>query len=281
MNTKYIHTIVSLALMEDLGAGDITTNALVPKNHKSSADIVVKSDGIICGLEFARQSFLRLNPNTRFQALVRDGQKAKAGTVIVRVHGSTRTLLTGERVALNFLSYLSAIATKTRAFVDAVKGYKTIILDTRKTTPMLRELERYGMRCGGGVNHRFNLAEMAMIKDNHRAFAAGKMGMVQMVDAIKAKSKGLVELEVDNLKQLHEALHTKADIILLDNMTPAQTKKAVTLRNKAKSKVLLEASGGIDLKNVRQYAAAGVERISVGGLTHSRQALDISLEFHS
>jgi len=279
MDTQYIRTVVSLALLEDIGRGDITTDALVPKDHTSVADIVVKSDGIICGLDFARQAFTRLDPKVRLRVLVREGQKAKAGTVIARVQGKTRTLLTAERVALNFLSYLSAIATKTRAFVDAVKGYKAIILDTRKTTPLLRELERYAMRCGGGVNHRFGLSSMPMIKDNHRAFAAGRMDLAQMVESVKKKHRGTVELEVDDLKQFKEALDTKADIILLDNMTPAQTKKAVRMRDRARSKVLLEASGGITLGNVRKYAAAGVERISVGGLTHSRQALNVSLEF--
>lgn len=279
MNKLYVKKIVSLALLEDLGSGDITTNALVPKDHRSSANIIVKSDGIICGLDFAKEAFTHLDPKVRFQVLVKEGQRCKAKAMIACVHGSTRALLTGERVALNFLSYLSAIATKTHGFVEATKGTKAQILDTRKTTPLLRELERYAMRCGGGVNHRFNLSVMAMIKDNHRAFALGRMDMAQAVKVIKQKTKKLVELEVDTLDQFKLALDAKADIILLDNMTPKQIAQAVRMRDKLGIKIKLEASGGIDLNNVRQYAKAGVDRISVGGLTHSRKALDISLEF--
>lgn len=278
MDNRYIKKIVSLALAEDIGIKDITTNALVPKAHQSSAQIIVKSNGIICGLAFARETFVQLSSKIHFEHFVKDGQKAKSGKIIARIHGPTRALLTGERVALNFLSYFSAIATKTHAFVDAVKPHKAIILDTRKTTPLLRPLERYAMRCGGGVNHRLNLSDMAMIKDNHRAFVSGRMNLIQAVETVRKKTKKLVELEVDTLNELKEALKTTADIILLDNMSTLQIHQAVKMRDRAGSGILLEASGGIDLKNVHRYAATGVERISVGGLTHSRQSLDISLE---
>jgi nicotinate-nucleotide pyrophosphorylase (carboxylating) len=278
MNASYFETIIALSLAEDIGRGDITTNSLVPKNHKSNAVIIAKSAGVICGLDIARLTFQALDKNLKFKALVKDGQKIKANTVIAKVSGKTRALLTGERVALNFLSYCSGISTKTREFVDAVKGYKTVILDTRKTTPLLRALERYAVTMGEGANHRFDLSSMAMIKDNHREFASGKMGLKEAVEAVR-KNKKPVELEVDTLDELEEGLKTKAHVILLDNMTPIQTKRAVLMRNKLKSNVLLESSGGINLKNVRQYAATGVDRISIGALTHSRQALDISLEF--
>ena len=190
----------------------------------------------------------------------------------------TRTLLTAERVAINFLSLLSGISTQTRIFVDAIKPYRTPIYDTRKTTPLLRKLERYAVRCGGGVNHRFNLSEMAMIKDNHREVSAS-MSFSEMVAQVKQATKKKVELEVDNLAQFRQALKSKADYILLDNMTPLQTRQAVQWRNQEKSKILLEASGGININNVKQYAATGVDRISVGSLTHSPKALDISLVF--
>ncbi len=280
MDPKYIHTIVSLALAEDVGSGDVTTNALVPAKHKSSACIIAKSAGIVCGLEFAAQAFRQLDPQVRFKALVKDGSKVKASTVVARITGQTRTLLTGERVALNFLSHLSGVATQTRAFADAVKPFKTAVMDTRKTTVLLRQMERYAVRCGGGVNHRFNLEDMVMIKDNHRAFAPGQLNLKDLVETFKPKKPVKVELEVDTISQLKEALNSGADVILLDNMIPVQVRQAVRLRNQAKSKALLEASGGITLRNVRAYAAAGVERISVGSLTHSHQALDMSLEFN-
>ena len=281
MNKDYIRKIVFLALQEDVGKGDVTTNALVLPYQRSKARLVSKSSGILCGNDFARQAFAQLDPQVRFQCLVRDGKNVKPGMVIAQVQGLARALLTGERVAINFLSYLSSIATKTHAFVKEVKPYKSIIMDTRKTTPLLRELERYAVCCGGGVNHRFNLNAMAMVKDNHRFFCSKQRNISQMVAQVKRQNKKPVELEVDTLEQFQEALASKADIILLDNMTPSQTRRAVALRDQSGSKTLLEASGGIDINNVRRYAASGVERISVGRLTHSREALDISLEFYN
>ncbi len=198
--------------------------------------------------------------------------------MIAEISGSARALLSGERVAINLLSFLSGIATQTRRYVDQVKPYKVDIMDTRKTTPLLRQMERYAVRCGGGVNHRFNLNYMVMIKDNHLIFCRGR-STIEMINAFKKKFNIQLEVEVDNLSQLKEMLTSKADIILLDNMTPQQIRQAVRLRNKAKSRILLEASGGITLKNIRKYAATGVERISVGALTHTRQVLDISMEF--
>jgi nicotinate-nucleotide pyrophosphorylase (carboxylating) len=278
MKSEYIRTIVQLALAEDIGKGDITTDNLVPVNSRSKARLIAKASGIICGINIAREVFKTLNSKIIFNALISDGQSVNRGDVIAEISGPTRGLLSGERVAINLVSLLSGIATQTRRFVDKIKPYKAAIMDTRKTTPMLRQLERYAVRTAGGVNHRFNLSDMAMIKDNHR-IACGARGMSEVVNALKRKTKTRIEVEVDDLDQLNEILNTKADIILLDNMTPRQIAKAVGLRNKAKSSILLEASGGITLKNVKRYAATGVDRISIGALTHSRQALDISLEF--
>lgn len=278
MKPEYVKTIVQLALAEDLGEGDITTDNLVSLRSRSKACLIAKADGVICGVDLAREVFKTLNPTVIFRALVKDGKKVSRGDAIAEISGPTRVLLSGERVALNLLSSLSGIATQTRTFVDKIKPYKASIMDTRKTTPLLRQLERYAVRMGGGVNHRFNLNDMAMIKDNHRA-ACGARDMNEVINTLKKKIKAKIEVEVDDLDQLKEILHSKADIILLDNMTPQQIAQAVILRNKAKSRILLEASGGITLKNVKRYAATGVDRISVGALTHSRGALDISMEF--
>jgi nicotinate-nucleotide pyrophosphorylase (carboxylating) len=278
MKPEYVRTIIQLALAEDIGAGDITTDNLVASNSRSKARLIAKANGVLCGVDLARQVFKTLNSKVIFRALKNDGQAVRQGDIIAEISGSTRALLSGERVALNLLSFLSGIATQTRLFVDKIKPYKAKIMDTRKTTPLLRQLERYAVRTAGGVNHRFNLNDMAMIKDNHRV-ACGAGGMNAVIHRLKKKIKAKIEVEVDDLDQLKEILHSKADIILLDNMTPKQTAQAVRLRNQAKSRILLEASGGITLKNVRQYAASGVDRISIGALTHSRQALNISMEF--
>ena len=278
MKPAYVHTIVQLALAEDVGQGDITTENLIPLRSRSRARLVAKADGVICGINLACEVFKTLNSKVVFRALMKDGKRIRKGDIIAEISGPTRTLLTGERVAVNMLSFLSGIATKTRLFIEKIKPYKTAIMDTRKTTPLLRQLERYAVRCAGGVNHRYNLGDMAMIKDNHRVVCSGR-GMNEVVKDLKNKIKTKIEVEVDSLAQLKEILNSKADIILLDNMSPRQIAQAVRLRNKFKSPVLLEASGGITLKNVKQYAAAGVDRISVGALTHSHWALDISMEF--
>ncbi len=280
MRPQDVRHIVRLALAEDLGQGDITTNGLIPNTFKAKARLIAKADGIVCGMILTQQTFKTLSPRLQFKALVKDGQRVKKGQVLAQIEGPGRALLSGERVAINFLSFLSGIATKTRSFVDAVKPYKSIILDTRKTTPLLRVLKRYAVRCGGGVNHRYNLNDMAMIKDNHRVACFKKHSLIEAVDRLKSTTKKRIELEVDTWEQFQEALQSKADIILLDNMTPKQIKRAVMERNRIKSKILLEASGGINLGDVKKYAATEVDRISIGELTHSVQALDISLDFN-
>ncbi len=270
--------IIISALAEDIGQGDITTALLVSRTATSRARLILKEKGVVCGLDLARRVFKHLDPNIRFRALLRDGDIGRKNLIIAELSGKTRALLSGERVAINLLSLMSGIATQTRRYVARIKPYKAKIMDTRKTTPLLRSIERYAVRCGGGVNHRFNLNAMVLIKDNHRAVLK-RRDMSVAVEELKKQTKTKVEVEVDSLAQFKEILPSKADIILLDNMTPRQTAAAVRLRDQARSRVLLEASGGITLKNVRRFAASGVERISVGALTHSRHALDISLEF--
>ena len=278
MKPAYIKTIVHLALAEDIGQGDITTDFLVSSRAQAKARLIARGDGIICGIDLTREVFRNLSAKIHFRTLIQDGQQVRRDDIIAEISGSARALLTGERVAINLLSFLSGVATQTRRYVDAVKPYKVDIMDTRKTTPLLRQMERYAVRCGGGVNHRFNLNYMAMIKDNH-LISCREQSMIDVIDAFKKKHKTTLEVEVDTLNQLKEMLLSKADIILLDNMTPQQIVQAVKLRNKAKNRILLEASGGISLKNIKKYAATGVERISVGALTHPPQGVDISLEF--
>jgi nicotinate-nucleotide pyrophosphorylase (carboxylating) len=269
--------VIRQALLEDAAFRDITTNTFVPKDHRSSAVIFSKNEAVVSGIEIAKRVFMMLDRNIAVRVLVKDGQKIRKGQKVLIVKGRTRALLSGERTALNFLSYLSAIATKTNAFVTKVKPFKAQILDTRKTTPTLRFLERYAVRCGGGFNHRDDLAVMMMVKDNHRA-VLGSGSLSGSVNNAARTTDVAIEVEVDTWAQFQDALTSRADIILLDNMTPAMIKKAVALRNKTAKRILLEASGGISLANVRRYAQTGVDRISVGELTHSRQAVDFSME---
>lgn len=277
MNKSTIKHLVRLALREDLPNGDITTNSLVSARNRSKARIFTKDPATICGLEIAALVFKTLAPDIRLLSAIKDGQKVPANTTVLTIEGSTRAILTGERTALNFLSYLSGITTKTRQFVDEVHPSKVQILDTRKTTPTLRYLERYAVRCGGGCNHRDNLSEAVMIKDNHWA-CSHQGSLSDAVARIKRKYKVPIIVEVDDLIQLAEILPRKVDIVLLDNMKPSVVRKAVAMRNKLKSDVLFEISGGVTIDNVRDYASTGIERISIGGLTHSRQSVDFSLE---
>ena len=272
-----LDAIIRNALCEDLGKGDVTTRSLIPAKQKATATIIAQQDAVVCGLEVAKKVFWHLDKNAKVSYLVKDGQKIKGNARVLIVKGSARTLLTGERVALNFLSYLSAIATRTKAFVDAVKPCKVQILDTRKTTPTLRFLERYAVRCGGGYNHRDDLSAMAMIKDNHW-LCIGDRSIQDAVRQLRTETNVAIEVEVDTLRQFHDALESGADVILLDNMPLTHIQKAVKLRDKLKKNILLEVSGGISLDNIKRYAKTGVDRISVGTLTHSREAIDFSME---
>ena len=273
-----VETAVVAALAEDLGSqGDITTDAIVPAGAKGEAAIVARQAGVIAGLDLVEAAFKALDPAISFGRVIRDGSKVERGGTIATVAGKTRALLTGERTALNFLGRLSGIATLTAAYVAAAAGTKAKISETRKTTPGLRALEKYAVRCGGGTNHRFGLYDAVLVKDNHIA-AAG--GLAQALERLRARSDHLVkiEVEVDTLDQLGEALRFPIDAVLLDNMDVATLRQAVKL---VAERVKTEASGGVTLETVREIASTGVDLISVGALTHSPRNLDSSLEWTS
>jgi nicotinate-nucleotide pyrophosphorylase (carboxylating) len=271
-----VERAVKAALKEDLGqAGDITSDATVPADAQGEAAIVARQDGVIAGLDLAEAAFKALDPEVRFKRIVDDGGRVAAGGTIAQVSGKTRALLTGERTALNFLNRLSGIATMTAAFVEAVDGTRVRIACTRKTTPGLRAFEKYAVRAGGGVNHRFGLYDAVLVKDNHIA-AAG--GLENALERLGARMRHLVklEVEVDSLDQLEAALKFPIDAVLLDNMDVGTLKRAVHLVG---GRVLTEASGSVTLDNVREIALTGVDLISVGALTHSPRNLDSSLDW--
>lgn len=266
--------IIARALAEDVGPGDITSEWTIPPDLQLRGDLVAKQVGVIAGLEVAALVFTTVDGAIQFTSLVRDGDRVTRGTVVARVFGPARSILTAERTALNFLQRMSGIATDTRRFVDAVAGTRAVILDTRKTCPGLRLLDKWAVRLGGAQNHRTGLYDMVLIKDNHIA-AAG--GITQAVRKIRERvPKGiLVEVEVKSLAELDEALGLGVDRIMLDNMSLDDIREAV---RRAQGRVKLEVSGGVTLSTVTKIAATGVDYISVGALTHSPQALDISLE---
>jgi len=275
-----IKEIVKRALREDIGKTDITTTAIIPKDKYARAILLVKENCVICGLGIAREVFKIHDKKIKFNSQVADGQKIKKGKIIAYISGRAQSILTAERVALNFLSLLSGVATKTRAYSDKVKPYKVKILDTRKTIPGLRELEKYAVRRGGGYNHRMRLDEMVLVKDNHIKVIGDRLWAIGFK---RMKDKVRIEIEVKTLKEFKNALNLKPDIIMLDNMRIKNIRKAVKIRNCLSPNTYhltpkLEASGGISLKNVRKVAATGVEIISLGTLTHSINSIDISLE---
>jgi nicotinate-nucleotide pyrophosphorylase (carboxylating) len=271
-----VEQAVRAALAEDLGlAGDITTDPIVPADARGEAAILARKPGVVAGLDLAEAAFKTLDPGVQFVRVIDDGGKVEAGSTIARIKGHTRALLTGERTALNFFGRLSGIATLTSAYVEAVKGTKAQIADTRKTTPGLRAFEKFAVCCGGGVNHRFGLYDAVLVKDNHVAAAGGLEAALKLLRP-RAGHMVKVEVEVDTLQQLEEALTFPIDAVLLDNMDVATLKKAVALVN---GKVLTEASGGVTLETVGKIAATGVDLISVGALTHSPRNLDSSLEW--
>ena len=271
---EYSGILVDAALAEDIGKGDITTSAIVRKGQEGRAEFIAREEMTVAGLFIAELTFAKLDKKTVFKARFKDGSRVKKGEVIATVTGGLKTLLTGERVALNFIQRLSGIATKTNSYVKAMKSPKTRLLDTRKTTPCLRSLEKYAVMAGGGTNHRFGLYDSVLIKDNH-IMAAGSV--TAAVAAIKKKYKGLVKIEVEvtDLSETREALASGADIIMLDNMKPPMMRRALSLIG---DRALVEASGNIDISNIGEAAATGVDFISVGGLTHSAKAIDISME---
>jgi len=267
---------VALALREDLGlAGDITSAATIPADQTSEARLVAREAGVIAGLPVARAAFHAMDGQVAFAAQADDGDRVDAGAELARITGRTRALLSAERVALNFLGRLSGIATLTAQYVDAVTGTRARITCTRKTTPGLRALEKYAVRAGGGVNHRFGLFDGVLIKDNHVAAAGGIGPAVQQARAA-AGHMVRIEVEVDTLAQLDEALALGVDTILLDNMPEDALREAVT---RTGGRALLEASGGVSLQTVGGIAATGVDLISAGALTHSARCLDVALDF--
>lgn len=272
-----VKELVIRALHEDLGQGDLTTMSLVPADAQTRGIIHVKEDGVIAGLRIAGLVFELLDPALCFTARVQDGDQVKKGDVLAEVNGLARPLLIGERVALNFLQRLSGIATKTSRCVELVTYYQARIVDTRKTTPGLRALEKYAVRMGGGKNHRFGLYDGVLIKDNHIRLAGGiKQAVIQARQAISHTVK--IEVEVENLAGVAEALEAKADVIMLDNMSAETMKEAVHLVG---GQVLLEASGGVCEESLVEVAKTGVDLISIGALTHSVRSLDISLDVES
>jgi nicotinate-nucleotide pyrophosphorylase (carboxylating) len=271
-----IEPTVRHALEEDLGrAGDITTELTIPADKRITARLAARKDGTIAGLIAAQCAFRLVDPEVQFEVEIPDGSRASKGAVLATLKGSARAILTGERVALNFTGRLSGVATATRALVDAVEGTKARIVCTRKTTPGLRVLEKYAVRCGGGFNHRFGLDDAVLIKDNHLVAAGGIKPAVERVRAgLGHMTK--IELEVDTLAQLEDALSIGVDTILLDNMGTDDLKRAVEL---AKGRAVLEASGNVTLATVRAIAGTGVDYISSGAITHSAANLDVGLDF--
>ncbi len=273
-----VERAVSAALAEDLGlAGDITTDATVPTDMQATAVIAARKPGVIAGLDVAEAAFRQIDPSVVFVSVKQDGDSVDSGDVIARISGSARSLLTAERVALNFLGRMSGVASLTRRYVDAVAGTKAAIVDTRKTTPGLRAFEKYAVRCGGGMNHRTGLFDAVLIKDNHIVAAGGIKPAIERARA-HAGHMVKIEVEVDTLDQLDEVLAYKIDAVLLDNMTAADLAKAV---KKISGRALAEASGGVSLDTVAAIANSGVDLISVGALTHSASALDLGLDFKS
>jgi nicotinate-nucleotide pyrophosphorylase (carboxylating) len=274
LNPDAINSKVSEALSEDSVTDDLTSQATITQSQVSEARFVTRKSGVIAGCLVAATVLEQCGMN-EYELLVKDGQEVSANTELIRLKAETRAILKAERTALNFLSHLSGIATFTNLWVKEVSSSKTAIRDTRKTTPGLRELEKYAVRMGGGLNHRMNLSDQALIKDNHIA-AAGSVS--QAINRVKKAAPGaLIEVEVDTLEQLKEALQCSVEIVLLDNMSIEQTKAAVEIAKGSNTK--LESSGGLKLENAAAYAATGVDYLAVGALTHSAPVLDIGLDF--
>ena len=272
-----LYNQISAFLAEDLGRGDITTQACIKRNANARGRFLAKEPMVVAGLEAAEAVFATLDSQQQLEAFVSDGEQAEAGKVIARTNGFADVLLAGERLALNLLQRLSGIATLTRTYVAAVEGTNAAIVDTRKTVPGLRMLEKYAVQAGGGRNHRFGLDDGVLIKDNHIALAGGVGAAVKRAkESVGHLHK--IEVEVSNERGLREAIEEGADILLLDNLTPEETARFVRLARELAPGVLLESSGGITIENVRAYAEAGVDLVSVGALTHSARAMDVSFK---
>ncbi|HZG87574.1 carboxylating nicotinate-nucleotide diphosphorylase [Paenibacillus sp.] len=279
LDPAYLKEQIRAWLREDIGPGDISSLAILPEGHRSRAVIHAKQAGVAAGLPVAEAVFAEVDASLAVKRVAREGAALAVGDVLLEVEGSTLSILSGERLALNLLQRLSGIATATRAFVDAVEGVepKPRIVDTRKTTPGMRQLEKYAVRVGGGHNHRFALFDAVMLKDNHIKAAGGVKEAVARARAY-APHTMRIEVEVESLEQVEQAIEAGADIIMLDNMDTARMTEAVSRIRRASPRIVVEASGGVTLSTVRAIAETGVDVISVGGLTHSVKALDISLD---
>lgn len=276
LDWKRVELIIENCLVEDIGGGDITTELLIPKGAKGKAIILAKEYGVVAGLPIAGRVFKKLNRDMRWKEIKRDGDSVNKNEMLAEIHGSSRAILTGERVALNFLQRLSGIATITSTFVEAVKGLSVKITDTRKTAPGLRIIDKYAVRVGGGYNHRSGLYDGILIKDNHLKALGSISKSVKEIRKRSEKKLEILEIEVETstIDQVREAISAGVEIIMLDNMPLKTMKRAVRLINK---RAKVEASGGITLKNVRRVAETGVDFISIGSLTHSPKALDMGL----
>jgi nicotinate-nucleotide pyrophosphorylase (carboxylating) len=275
---QQVEQVIGSALAEDLGSGDITTESLIPLELKGKGSLLIKGEGVLAGIKVAAEVFHRIEPALEFQELIHDGAKIHPGDIVATISGSAAGILKAERTALNFLQHLSGIATETAQYVEAVSGLKARILDTRKTIPGLRLLEKYAVQVGGGQNHRQDLATGILIKDNHLAVLRScGTGLEEAIAKVRKNTpQGIaIEVEVESIEQAHQALDVGADIIMLDNMSIEDMRSVVEL---CQGRASLEASGGVSLANVRSIAETGVNFISIGALTHSAKALDISLE---
>lgn len=274
LNQFYVDNLIKTALLEDINYVDITTDYLIPEDQENEAKFLAKADGVLCGIEVALRVFTLIQPNFQYEVFIHDGEEVKKGDIIAKIKGKTRTILKGERTALNLLQHMSGISSMTNRIVKIVEGTNASIADTRKTLPGMRSLQKYAVTVGGGKNHRFNLSDAAMLKDNH-VDAGG--GITNAVTKLRTKLGHMakVELEVRTLDELREALSVDVDVIMLDNMDNDTMREAVKI---ADGKALLEASGGITEETIRGVAETGVDIISIGALTHSVKAFDISLK---
>lgn len=274
LNQFYVDNLIKTALLEDINYVDITTDYLIPEDQENEAKFLAKADGVLCGIEVALRVFTLIQPDFQYEVFIHDGEEVKKGDIIAKIKGKTRTILKGERTALNLLQHMSGISSMTNRIVKIVEGTNASIADTRKTLPGMRPLQKYAVTVGGGKNHRFNLSDAAMLKDNH-VDAGG--GITNAVTKLRTKLGHMakVELEVRTLDELREALSVDVDVIMLDNMDNDTMREAVKI---ADGKALLEASGGITEETIRGVAETGVDIISIGALTHSVKAFDISLK---
>lgn len=275
LNRNYLKSLIKKELFEDIGRGDITTKLVIPEDTEVVAEIIAQEEQIIAGLEIIKIGFKILDAKIKVKILVLEGKKVEKGKKIAEIRGKASNILKGERTILNFLQRISGIATLTSKFVEEAKGYRCKILDTRKTTPGLRILEKYAVRAGGGNNHRFGLYDQVLIKDTHLKIISDIRNILRKV---KSKTSLKVEVEVANMQELNEVLSEKVDIIMLDNMSISRLKKAVDLIKKKDKKIKIEVSGNVSLKKVKEIAKLGVDFISIGALTHSSKAINLSLK---